>query len=66
MQIVLQWRTCDEQALLRWDGSDDTAEQRVLVFDAVCLVDDQVLPVYLHNTLIDVWKFTASVNFSTK
>ena len=44
VQVVLQRRAGDQQALLAVEHAYGFAELRVLVLDAVRVVDDQVLP----------------------
>jgi hypothetical protein len=45
VEIVLKRRACEKQAVQRAVRAEDGGELRLVVFDAVRLVDDDVIPV---------------------
>ena len=47
VEVVLEGSTGDEDAMLRLHGTNDLAEGRILVLDAMGFIDDEVLPIDL-------------------
>lgn len=44
MKIVLKWSTSDQHAIARVKDAHDLGQHGILILDAVCFVNDDVLP----------------------